>query len=63
MTLLTLAILAVSTFLALTGLRMAAKDTYRTLAHATLRARRTGDLIPRLSFVALWIMIFALSYL
>lgn len=60
---LTLAILAMSTFLALAGLRMVAQDTYHTISHAAGRARRAGVLIPRVSFLCLWVMIFALSYM
>ncbi|WP_168797879.1 hypothetical protein [Pacificoceanicola onchidii] len=63
MTLLTLAILALSTFLALAGLRMVAQDTFHTLSHAADRAKRSGVLIPRVSFLFLWVMIFGLSYM
>lgn len=60
--LLTFAILGFSAFLILGGLRMVAQDTFQTLAEATQRARRTGDLVPRISFALLWALIFALSY-
>ena len=63
MTLMTLAILCLSTFLALAGLRSVAHDTYHTLAHAAHRARQSGVLVPRVSFLLLWVMIFALSYM
>ncbi|WP_425101668.1 hypothetical protein [Tropicibacter sp. S64] len=63
MTLLTLSILGLSTFLAIAGLRTVAQDTYHTLTHAAVRARQSGVLIPRLSFLLLWVLIFALSYM
>jgi hypothetical protein len=58
-----LAIIAFSVFLVAGGLRMIAQDTVQTLASATNKARSAGTLIPKMAFVSLWLMIFALSYL
>ena len=63
MTLLTFAILGASLFMVLGGLRMVAQDTYFALSAATLRAHKSGELIPRASFALLWVIIFALSYM
>lgn len=60
--LLTFAILGFSAFLILGGLRTVAQDTFQTLAEATHRARKSGELVPRVSFALLWALIFALSY-
>ena len=63
MTLLTLAILGLSLFMAVGGLRMVVQDTYATLSAAALRAHKSGELIPRASFAMLWLLIFALCYM
>lgn len=57
------ATIALSVVLVAGGLRSIAQDTVQTLTVATAKARSSGTLISKASFAALWIMIFALSYM
>lgn len=61
-TLIGIAVLIASAFVVLGGLRMVAQDTYETLFTAASNARADGVLLQRVSFVALWVIIFSLSY-
>lgn len=63
MSLIALAILAVSAFLVLGNLRVVAQDTFSVLAGFASRARQSGQLMNLFAFVALWMLIFVLSYL
>ena len=45
------------------GLRMVAQDTAQAVALAAQRAHASGQLPARAAFVALWVLIFALSYI
>ena len=63
LTAVTLTILAISAALVLGNLRMIAQDTYTAVSHAAQSARASGALAPRVSFLLLWVMIFALSYM
>ncbi len=60
-TFLALATLVATVFLILANLRMVARDTFDALANSTMRAHSEGQLLPRIAFAALWVMIFALS--
>ena len=60
-TLLALATLVATMILILGNLRMVALDTFDVLAVSTQRAHAKGQLLPRLAFSALWMIIFALS--
>ena len=60
--LIAIAVAAASFLLIAGGLRMVAQDTVQTLRDAASRARHAGELTSRVAFVALWAMIFALSY-
>lgn len=62
-TILAFAILCASTLLVLGNLRMVAHDTRVALVEAVGRLRRSGNPGAKLSFAALWVMIFALSFL
>lgn len=62
-TLIALAIALASVLLMLGGLRLAAQDAFAMLSKATAQARHTGELMPRMAFATLWIMIFVLSYI
>ena len=62
-TILAFAILCVSTLLVLGNLRMVAHDTYVAVTEAAGRLRRSGNPGARLAFAALWVLIFALSFL
>lgn len=63
MSLIALAILAVSAFLVLGNLRVVAQDTFAVLSGFASRARQSGQLTNLFAFVALWMLIFMLSYL
>ena len=63
MTILAFAIAATSLLFMVGGLRMVAQDTIQTVASIALRARNSGQLPARMAFAALWVMIFALSYM
>ncbi len=62
-TILAFAILCVSTLLVLGNLRMVAHDTRVALTEAAGRLRRSGNPGATLAFGALWVLIFALSFL
>ncbi|MCR8547997.1 hypothetical protein M4578_09170 [Salipiger sp. P9] len=62
-TILAFAILTATTLLVLGNLRMVAHDTFEALSHAATRMRRSGNPGAKIAFVALWLLIFALSYL
>ncbi len=61
-TVLALCVLVTSCLLIFGGLRTVAADTYHTLADSAQRARRDGTLPQRLAFVALWLLIFCVSF-
>lgn len=61
-TILAFAILTATTVLVLGSLRTVARDTFVALADAAERLRHGGNPAAKLSFVVLWVMIFALSY-
>ena len=60
-TLLALVTLIATVFLIVSNLPMVARDTYDALAATSQRAHSQGQLVPRLAFAALWMLIFALS--
>ncbi|APZ53402.1 hypothetical protein [Salipiger abyssi] len=62
-TILALLILTATTLLVLGNLRMVAHDTYEALSSAASRIRQSGNPRAKLAFAALWVLIFALSYL
>lgn len=62
-TILAFAILCASTLLVLGNLRMVARDTRVALTEAAGRLRRSGNPGAKLAFAALWVLIFALSFL
>ncbi|MBS0125586.1 hypothetical protein KB874_15980 [Aestuariicoccus sp. KMU-90] len=45
------------------SLRMVAQDTFAALSDMAQRARVGGNLRARVAFAALWVLIFALSYM
>ena len=45
------------------GLRSVARDTVSVLSKTAMDAHQNGQLMPRMAFVLLWLMIFTLSYL
>ncbi|ETW13469.1 hypothetical protein ATO8_05551 [Roseivivax marinus] len=55
-------VLCLSALLVAANLRMIATDTATTLRHGVRAMTRGGRLVQNLSFVCLWLMIFALSY-
>ncbi len=61
-TILAFAILTATTVLVLGSLRTVAHDMYVALTDAADRVRRDGNPAAKLSFAALWGMIFALGY-
>lgn len=62
-TILAFATAVASLFLVLLGLRSVAQDTASTLMNAAQAVYQTGNIKQKLAFVALWVMIFALSFL
>ncbi|NVK60267.1 MAG: hypothetical protein HWE37_09365 [Rhodobacteraceae bacterium] len=62
-TILAFVILLVTTLLVLGNLRTVAHDTFEALSSAVLRLRHSGNPGAKLAFAALWVLIFALSYL
>ena len=60
---LALATAVASIFLMFAGLRMVAQDTLQAVTGMAQRAQRSGNLPARAAFAALWVMIFALSYM
>lgn len=61
-TILAFAILTATTVLVVGSLRTVAHDTYVALTDAAARMRHNGNPAAKLSFAALWVMIFALGY-
>ncbi|MEN9061495.1 MULTISPECIES: hypothetical protein [Ponticoccus] len=61
-TLIAFSILAGSALVAVGSLRMVTRDTLSVVTGCTTRARASGTLHRRLAFVALWFLIFGLSY-
>ena len=59
---LALLILFGSALLVIGHLRMVLQDTYSMLTSCAVRARDSGQVIPRLAFVLLWLLIFTLSF-
>lgn len=62
-TMIAIAILALSTAFLLGNLRLVAQDTLATLQSTVAQARANGQVLPRLAFAALWALIFALSFI
>lgn len=62
LTVIALAILTLSTALLLGNLRLVAQDTLSALRTSIAQARASGQILPRMAFAALWLLIFALSY-
>jgi len=62
LTTLALLVLLTSTVMVLGNLRDVVSDTMHTLSTSALRAQEDGVLLKRLSFAALWGLMFALSY-
>ena len=63
MTFIALAVLAASLLLTLSNLRVVAQDTLATLVEVKNRAQHNGQVVPKLAFVGLWLMIFLLSFI
>ncbi len=63
MSLIALAILALSALLVVGHLRMLAQDTFMVLRGFATQARTRGQFPSLLAFAALWMLIFSLSYL
>jgi hypothetical protein len=62
-TILALLILFGTVLLVLGNLRVVAEDTFSALTTCAARARASGQLVQRSAFLALWLLIFVLSYL
>jgi hypothetical protein len=60
---LALATALASVLLMVGSLRMVAQDTYTALTDLAQQARAARNLRARLAFAALWVLIFALSYM
>ncbi|WP_425073634.1 hypothetical protein [Sagittula sp. S175] len=59
---LALLILFGSALLVLGNLRVVVQDTYAMITTCATRARASGQMIPRLAFLLLWLLIFSLSF-
>lgn len=62
-TTLALLVLLGSALLVISHLRVVVQDTYTAVVTCAMRARAGGRLVPRMAFVALWVLIFALSFM
>ncbi|MBP0482278.1 hypothetical protein [Sagittula salina] len=62
-TTLALLILFGSALLVLGNLRVVVQDTLATISSCAVRARVSGQMIPRMAFALLWLLIFTLSFL
>lgn len=63
LTIAALLLICLSALLAMSSLKMVARDTVEAVSNAARRARTNGELAQRGAFVGLWTMIFLLSYL
>lgn len=62
MSFIALGVLALSALLVLGHLRIVAQDTFAVLRNFTHHARTRGQVANLLAFMALWLLIFSLSY-
>ena len=62
LSILAIAVLIGSTLLILGNLRMVMRDIYDVLLASVAGARFTNHMVANVAFVALWLMLFALSF-